>query len=188
MKKLRNIFLFVLSFSIIIGLLSTIAYAHSGKTDEYGGHYDNSTGEYHYHHGYPAHQHTNGICPYDFDDKTDKNTDKRTIQNLDFKSFGQIYWTIIVTIFIISCLIIIASELMINKGVKSLKDSFFILFMVLVIAAIIIASTVWILGNIVNLLFKNFNPLKILIAFYDCCFFTYSVYSLTNSIKIKKKK
>lgn len=75
MKKLRNIFLFVLSFSIIIGLLCTIAYAHSGKTDEYGGHYDNSTGEYHYHHGYPAHQHTNGICPYDFDDKSEKNND-----------------------------------------------------------------------------------------------------------------
>lgn len=44
--------------------------AHPGKTDKYGGHYDNSTGEYHYHHGYPAHEHINGVCPYDFDDKT----------------------------------------------------------------------------------------------------------------------
>lgn len=34
------------------------------------GHTDRSTGEYHYHHGYKAHQHSNGICPYDYDDKT----------------------------------------------------------------------------------------------------------------------
>lgn len=46
-------------------LLTSFASAHSGKTDASGGHWDNSTGEYHYHHGYPAHQHTNGICPYD---------------------------------------------------------------------------------------------------------------------------
>lgn len=41
--------------------------AHSGGTDANGGHYKN--GEYHYHHGYPAHQHVNGKCPYDFDDR-----------------------------------------------------------------------------------------------------------------------
>lgn len=39
--------------------------AHSGRTDAQGGHYDRSTGEYHYHHGYPAHQHPNGVCPYE---------------------------------------------------------------------------------------------------------------------------
>ena len=44
--------------------------AHPGRTDSQGGHYDRSTGEYHFHHGYPAHQHVDGICPYDFDDKT----------------------------------------------------------------------------------------------------------------------
>lgn len=50
------------------------ASAHPGRTDANGGHYDSSTGEYHYHHGYPAHQHTNGICPYDFDDQTGWNS------------------------------------------------------------------------------------------------------------------
>ncbi len=45
-------------------LLIPAAGAHSGKTDANGGHWDNSTGEYHYHHGYSAHQHPNGICPY----------------------------------------------------------------------------------------------------------------------------
>ncbi len=55
-------------------LLTSFASAHSGKTDANGGHWDNSTGEYHYHHGYPAHQHTNGICPYDYDDQTGWNS------------------------------------------------------------------------------------------------------------------
>lgn len=44
--------------------------AHPGKTDGDGGHYNRSTGEYHYHHGFSAHQHTNGVCPYDFQDRT----------------------------------------------------------------------------------------------------------------------
>lgn len=42
--------------------------SHSGRTDESGGHRDNRNvsglGSYHYHHGYPAHLHENGVCPY----------------------------------------------------------------------------------------------------------------------------
>ena len=54
--------------------------AHPGRTDGRGGHTDHSTGEYHYHHGYPAHQHYDmdgdgkADCPYDFKDKTDNST------------------------------------------------------------------------------------------------------------------
>lgn len=50
--------------------------AHTGRTDSRGGHRDGSTGDYHYHHGYEAHQHYDmdgdGVadCPYDFDDQT----------------------------------------------------------------------------------------------------------------------
>ena len=50
--------------------------AHPGNTDGKGGHHDRSSGEYHYHHGYSAHQHTDmdgdGVldCPYEFDNKT----------------------------------------------------------------------------------------------------------------------
>ena len=36
---------------LILFILPCIAYAHKGKTDEYGGHYNNSTGTYHYHSG-----------------------------------------------------------------------------------------------------------------------------------------
>ena len=49
-------------------LLINSAFAHSGRTDSNGGHTNHSTGEYHYHHGQPAHQHPNGVCPYDYVD------------------------------------------------------------------------------------------------------------------------
>lgn len=49
---------------ILISLSNLTVFAHSGGTDSAGGHYNRSTGEYHYHHGYPAHQHPNGVCPY----------------------------------------------------------------------------------------------------------------------------
>lgn len=55
-------------------LLLMPASAHGGATDFQGGHYNRSTGEYHFHHGYPAHQHENGVCPYAFDDRTGWNS------------------------------------------------------------------------------------------------------------------
>lgn len=57
-------------FLLLLVFLSIPAAAHSGGTDENGGHIDHSTGEYHYHHGYPAHQHDGGVCPYNFVDKS----------------------------------------------------------------------------------------------------------------------
>ena len=61
----RVLFLFLaLSLSF-----STLAFAHGGRTDEYGGHHDynnvSGLGSYHYHHGYEAHLHPNGVCPYE---------------------------------------------------------------------------------------------------------------------------
>lgn len=57
-------------FLLLLILLCIPTAAHSGGTDENGGHIDHSTGEYHYHHGYPAHQHDGGVCPYNFADKS----------------------------------------------------------------------------------------------------------------------
>ena len=54
----------------VVLLFPTAALAHSGKTDANGGHYNHSTGQYHYHHGYSAHQHENGVCPYDYESKS----------------------------------------------------------------------------------------------------------------------
>lgn len=71
--------LFSLLFSLILILqFPNTATAHAGRTDASGGHIDSGTGKYHYHHGYPAHNHYdldgNGTidCPYDFDDKTNR--------------------------------------------------------------------------------------------------------------------
>ena len=66
MKKVIMLFIAV----IILTLAVT---AHPGKTDSKGGHYDRQNGGYHYHHGYPAHKHTNGECPYDYDTQTQES-------------------------------------------------------------------------------------------------------------------
>lgn len=54
--------------------MSFTVFAHPGRTDSNGGHYDWETGEYHYHHGFEAHQHVNGECPFDFVDLTGQNS------------------------------------------------------------------------------------------------------------------
>lgn len=70
----RKIYICIALFLFISCVATILVFAHGGKTDANGGHYDRSTGEYHYHHGYPAHQHTNGVCPYDYDDKTNHSS------------------------------------------------------------------------------------------------------------------
>ncbi len=70
MKLIRT-----LAIILLMILIPVTAFAHSGRTDGAGGHYNRSTGEYHYHHGKPAHQHINGICPYD------SNRSKSNVKN-----------------------------------------------------------------------------------------------------------
>lgn len=66
-----------LAFLLILLHPFTVA-AHSGGTDSHGGHHDGD--DYHYHHGYPAHNHWDMDgdgdldCPYYFDDKTGQNS------------------------------------------------------------------------------------------------------------------
>lgn len=61
MKK----FFCLVAIVVLVALSVVPAFAHSGGTDSKGGHYNHDTGEYHYHHGYSAHQHANGECPKD---------------------------------------------------------------------------------------------------------------------------
>ena len=66
----------ILLLFLALFLIPSIAvYAHSGGTDSNGGHYNHSTGEYHYHHGKPAHDHKNGVCPYDSSAETEDQDD-----------------------------------------------------------------------------------------------------------------
>lgn len=70
----------IIKAAVLIFLLTMTVIAHPGRTDGSGGHYDSETGEYHYHHGYRAHRHTDldgdGVpdCPYNFDDKTGESS------------------------------------------------------------------------------------------------------------------
>lgn len=64
----------ILPAFLCVVMCTVLAFAHSGRTDGDGGHYDHSSGEYHYHHGYPAHQHEDGVCPYGFDNQTRHNS------------------------------------------------------------------------------------------------------------------
>ena len=69
MKK----FSVIISAILLVCVLGLSALAHSGRTDSDGGHNENINGGYHYHHGYSAHQHPNGVCPYDYNDNTITN-------------------------------------------------------------------------------------------------------------------
>ena len=65
MKKQLRLFRLGAVIAIILMMMISISTsAHSGGTDSKGGHYNHYTGEYHYHHGHPAHQHPDGVCPY----------------------------------------------------------------------------------------------------------------------------
>lgn len=58
--------LFLATLLVGLAFCGFSGFQHTGGTDSYGGHTDSSTGEYHYHHGNPAHFHDNGICEYGF--------------------------------------------------------------------------------------------------------------------------
>lgn len=45
----------IIAIFILVISIATLSYAHSGRTDGYGGHYNRSTGTYHYHSGKYAH-------------------------------------------------------------------------------------------------------------------------------------
>lgn len=78
MKKV----LLVVIAPLLVCALFIFSFAHGGRTDSSGGHYNRSTGEYHYHHGYSAHSHYDidgdGTidCPYDFDDTTSQGSSR----------------------------------------------------------------------------------------------------------------
>lgn len=59
-----------------------LAQAHQGRTDSQGGHHDyknkSGLGNYHYHHGYSAHLHPNGVCPYENSSGTSSESSKET--------------------------------------------------------------------------------------------------------------
>lgn len=57
---------FTILFVFVLALIPIQSIAHPGDVDARGGHWNQANGEYHYHHGWPAHHHLNGRCPYNF--------------------------------------------------------------------------------------------------------------------------
>ncbi|MGN0586389.1 MAG: N-acetylmuramoyl-L-alanine amidase family protein, partial [Oscillospiraceae bacterium] len=91
----------IISFAAAIAVVTSIpfsAYAHSGRTDSSGGHKDNKNvsglGSYHYHcGGYPAHLHTNGVCPYSSTSSSSSTTDNSSSKASKAEWIGDMYWT-----------------------------------------------------------------------------------------------
>lgn len=73
MKKIK---IALITIAFLLAVVPLEVNAHPGNTDDNGGHYDHDTGEYHYHHGYSAHQHYDingdGVidCPYNYTEPT----------------------------------------------------------------------------------------------------------------------
>lgn len=80
----RFVFAVVSILLSLILLVPLVSFAHPGRTDSQGGHYNRSTGEYHYHHGYSPHDHydinNDGVvdCPYNFIDNTQKHSGSKS--------------------------------------------------------------------------------------------------------------
>lgn len=133
MKKLFIILSIVL---VSLLLLNFFVSAHSGKTDSNGGHYDHSTGEYHYHHGYPAHNHYDmdgdgrKDCPYGFNDKTNSNSNTSTSKPKNQKrgiDFGSVVIAILllVPISLISAWLLYTLFAIIMIIIQAITQNFF---------------------------------------------------------------
>ena len=130
MNRVKKLLLAI--FIVIFIFLNPLcSFAHSGRTDSNGGHYDRTTGEYHYHHGYPAHQHTNGICPYNFVDKTNhnSNTSNNSNNNSSNESTGFFVFLGILSLpFVFGCLVNLYDNIkgkIINKSNNSNENRYF---------------------------------------------------------------
>ena len=99
---MKKIICFILALAFIVFPVSV--YAHPGRTDGKGGHYDYFTGEYHYHHGYSAHSHydIDGDgdidCPLTYKNNitvASSDTDNKVVQSLSTATDNKSIRTII---------------------------------------------------------------------------------------------
>lgn len=98
MRKIKFLFL-IITVILIFATAITPVFAHSGRTDANGGHKDSSTGEYHYHHGHPAHQHTNGVCPYDNNKDTTEPANNEPLSNFEYILLFIFFIALIISIY-----------------------------------------------------------------------------------------
>lgn len=122
---MKRLFLFCIA---LVMLSAVVAYAHGGRTDSKGGHHVGGTSEYHYHHGYPAHDHINGECPYDLKDNlsVSSGSDSMVTSAPTRKSLSaeEIIWIVVGSVYMLVGFVLCAYRL------KRFKDAgwFCILF------------------------------------------------------------
>lgn len=132
MRLLKLLIAFVVCLSLSIAVC-----AHPGRTDSKGGHTNHDTGEYHYHHGYSAHQHYDQDgdgtldCPYAFTDKTGSSSGNGKSSNHSSKSSDKskpkqenrsivFYVGIVAMLYILWCYI----EILISPIIDAIKRRF----------------------------------------------------------------
>ena len=126
--------------ALLMFLLPSIivaVYAHPGRTDGSGGHTDRSTGEYHYHHGYSAHDHYDmdgdgsADCLYDFHDNTEhssgSDSKKESFIYVLFESlFESIGFSIMVSLTLFQVLLFLFGD---NSGCSLFFIPFIVVFL-----------------------------------------------------------
>ncbi|MBQ3202759.1 MAG: YHYH domain-containing protein [Clostridia bacterium] len=132
----------ILALLTLLWVCAIVVSAHPGGTDENGGHYDYSTGEYHYHHGYSAHDHIDGECV--FEDSDSSNTSSRTKSKKDNKDSTPI-WAYILIGSLLALFIVPGAVTGIREGIREIKkkpnrDNWFV--MVMMILAILFGFVV----------------------------------------------
>lgn len=109
MKKIITVGVLTIIF---FSLLASCVFAHSGRTDSNGGHWDHSNGTYHWHHGYSAHQHEDRDmdgykewCPYR-DSKNDNNFEEASSFDISWKTIlGWVFGLVLVSPIILAIVI-----------------------------------------------------------------------------------
>ncbi len=168
-KKFKQISITLFILFLLINV-TTVVFAHSGKTDSSGGHYNSSTGSYHYHHGYPAHQHPNGDCPYDFDDRTSSTTNSNSEKVEILKIFSIITIAVIIIELLVFAIYAYKEKLSFKEYINGIIIAYMFYSIILLIPTIII-------GLIVS---KFFN-----IDEYICIIFVVPVYAPIIHLPIK---
>ncbi len=158
--------IFLVFIVALLFLLTVTVLAHSGRTDSNGGHWNRSTGEYHYHHGEPPHDH------YDIDGDGDADCPIRYERANEQASEDEEYNWIWIIIFLIILALVLSLFWRLNDDESNIGCGCF---------------TTWI---IVALLVENFEKrpllvlaIVVLVAFL--WFLSYGVYKLYNKIDHK---
>ena len=128
----------------IIFLLCTVCFipiaasAHSGGTDAKGGHRNHSTGVYHYHHGYSAHDHYDmdgdgkDDCPYTYNEKNSNQEikPKKTLWEVFMKLVGSLLPSLFLAFMVTHMLIIVLPLFVNDMQLESIACIYIVIFII----------------------------------------------------------